>query len=466
MELKHTIFRGALWAGAAKVLAMGCSFLLTLVLARGLSPSDFGQYNIALSTVAILVNVGTMGMDRTAVRFLSIRIVQNDGAGLRRVLITCIGTVALAAAVVALAFHAVAASVMETWLHAPGLVPCVGIMAIWLFFATVQGEVTESFRGLNDIRMASLLGGIRSNGMVTAVGVCGAMAVLTFTGKLNLERALWVMVVVAAVIVGVGLARLNVSSRRIAAATQANARPPLPWTLRQAFGEAWPYWIAAFIVAIQAQGGMWLAGALDTTSNVARFSVAQRLILLLSGPMIIGNMVLPPIIAQLHAAGQIKRMERVIRSVSGLILLPSLALTLALVFGGKVFLQSVFGPFYATAYPMLVILCVGQVFNVATGAWQTVLPMTGNQRLMLVISTSAMVTLLVSGLILGRLYGVMGVAVGVGTSVVVSNLVGMFTVRWRLGLWTFASLDPALVGAAVGMLKARIQGRRASWQDT
>lgn len=464
MALKQTIFNGTLWAGSAQMLSMACNFLLTIVLARGLAPADYGLFFIALNTIVILVNFGALGMDRSTVRHASIRVVERDWRGLRNLLVTCFRIVFLCSLAAAAIFMVVGPAVFSHYIKAPGLLPYLGIMALWLIAATIQGELTESFRGLNDIRLASLFGGVRSNGIVMAVSVCSLMAVLTWTGQLTLARALWVMfaVAVAMVVVGAGILLLRV--RRLTGSAPDGASIATAWSVRDALADGWPYWLTAIIVALRLQGGAWLAGAFDSNDNVALYGIAQRMTLLLAGPMIVGNAVLPPIIAQLHASGQVRRLERVVRSVSGLILLPSLLLTAVLVVAGRLILGGLFSPFYEAAYPMLLILCVGQAANIATGAWQLVLPMTGNQRLTLVASIISMLVQLGLGVWLGLRYGVLGVAVSFAASVVVSNLLGMGLVRWRLGIWTYASLDLGTIRDAAGLLIAKVRGRKVAWQ--
>lgn len=464
MALKHTIFRGTLWAGGAQVLSMACNFALTIVLAHGLAPADYGLYFIALNSIVILANVGMAGMDRSTVRVASIRVVERDWRGLRVLLATCIRVVVMCAIAAAIGFIAVGHKVFTDFLHAPGLAPYVGVMALWLVLAAIQGELTEAFRGLNDIRLASLFGGVRSNGIVMAVAVLALMGGLTWMGRLTLAGALWVMVFVAGASVVAAAAMLIGRVRRLSATDEGSEASGTVWGVRDALLDAWPYWITAIIVALRLQGGAWLAGAFDNNDNVALYGIAQRMMLLLAAPMIIGNAVLPPIIAQLHAAGQLRRMERVIRSVSGLILLPSLLLTVLLMVAGKLVLHGLFSAFYEAAYPLLIILCIGQTANIATGAWQTVMPMTGNQRLMLVTSVLAMVIQLGLGVWLGSVHGVLGVAISFAVSVTVSNLVGMLFVRRSLGIWTFASLDVATIRDALEMVAAKLRGRKSAWQ--
>jgi O-antigen/teichoic acid export membrane protein len=464
MSLKRIILNGALWASGGQVFSMACNFALMLVLARGLSPADYGLYFVALNTVAIMVNVGAVGMDRVVVRFASMRIANHDLAGLRRLVFSCLATVLVGAAITCLAFLLFAHLFFARLLNMPELTLYLGVITLWMFSATVQGQFTETFRGLNDIRLAALLGGVRTNGILNALVVCLLVTVSWVAGQLTLTVALWIMLATSVLIIAFSwITLLRQLHHSDADKAEMHATPA--WSKKDALRESWPYWLAAIITALRLQGVAWLAGGMDTTAHVALFAVAQRMMVLLTGPMIISNAVLPPIVAQLHSSNQLQKLERVIRSISGLILLPCLVVLSILVFGGRIMLHDLFGAYYGDAYPLMIVLCAGQVLNIATGAWQTVMPMTGHKDQMLITSAIALVTQLSLGLILGRSYGVMGVAIGFSASIAITNVVGMLFVHKRLGVWTFASLDLKTLKDATSLVAERF-GRKTNWQNS
>jgi O-antigen/teichoic acid export membrane protein len=442
---------------------MGCNFVLTIVLARSLSPSHYGLYFVVLNTVVILVNVGTLGLDRVVVRFASKRIVEQDPHGLRDLMAACLGTVAIAAGIISLLFWLLGGYFFADLLRTPGLFAYMAVISLWLFSSTLQGLLTESFRGLNDIRLASLFGGLQSNGILTAVSVCSLAAAFAFGGNLTLPILFWISFSTSASIVVIALVLLFIRLRREGA---GSARPDGPRSSNagEAIREGWAYWFTAIIVTLRLQGGAWLASRLDSADHVALYAVAQRMMILLVAPTIISNAVLPPVVAQLHSSQQLQKLERVVRSICGVVLLPSMALMAVLVIGGKPILAGLFGAYYVQAYPLLAILCIGQTFNIATGSWQVVLPMTGNQRHMLLTGLIAMVVLLSLALTLGHWYGVTGVAIAIATSIVITNLTGMMFVHRTLGIWTYASVDLAMLRDAKDLVAAKLFGRKPATQ--
>ena len=458
---KQKMFGGVLWSAAGKLLSMGSNIVVMLILARAIAPSAYGAYFVALTTTVILGSFGTLGMDQVVIRFVGPSASQESRTGLRQTISRCLIVVVVATLLVCLAFWWIAPFFFGKLLEMPVLVAYAGVLAISLFFATLQRQLAETFRGLNDIRMATLFGGARTSGIVNSVLICLVSLVLWAAGWLTLFTALITVLGASAVVV---IAAASVLWWRLRHGTRDDPSVPVQGlSYGGAIHEGWPLWLAGIITVLNNMGSAWLASALDTASHVALFGVAQRFVLLLITPMVVINAILPPIIVQLHGADQLRRMERIIKLMGGMVLLPSLILLALLVVAGRPLLHSLFGAYYEAAYPLMIILCAGQVINIATGAWQIVLPMTGNKRQILATSVIALVTQFAVGVSLGYRMGVVGVAIGFCVSTIITNLAGMLLVRRKLGVWTYASLNWQSVRDASELILAPWL-RRRSWQ--
>lgn len=453
--LKDRMLSGALWAGAGKILSMAGSFLMTLALARALAPADYGSFFVALNTIVVLATVSTLGLDRVVVRFVAVRMGRQDAAGMRQVIWRCLGLVAAGGLTAAVAFRLLASAPVVSILQMPVLAGYLGLLAAWILTASLQRQLGETFRGLNDIRLATLFGGVRNSGILNSVLGAAAMLLLWANGDLTLFSALMVRLVTSILIVVAASTALWLRLRR----EHGRAPAAYSWGSKTALREGWPLWFAGLVVVFNSQGVAWLASAFDTADQVALFGVAQRFALLLIAPTVMINAVLPPVIAQLHSEHQLLRLQHIVRSFSGLILLPALALLLVLVPAGAPLLRTLFGAHYEASYPILLLLCAGQVVNIATGAWQIVMPMTGTKQQLLVNSLISMLVLLVLGTILGSMAGVLGVSAAYCASMVTTNLIGAFLVRQKLGIWTFASLNLRTLQDARDLVEARLRRR-------
>jgi O-antigen/teichoic acid export membrane protein len=244
--------------------------------------------------------------------------------------------------------------------------------------------------------------------------------------------------------------RLRGISRAVPAATELRVANLLH--------EGWPLCLVLLISALRSQSGAWFAAAYDVAGQVALFAIAQRFVQLLTTPMTVVNTLLPPLVADMYARGQYKRMERIVQAVGGLASLPCLAIFLVILAVGKPLLGGLFGAHYEDAYPLLVILCIGQIAFVVTGSWQIVLPMTGHRHQALRVSMSAAVVHVAATLAGAYFAGVLGVAIGASIGAVAGNIFGLLAVRRHIGIWTFISIRGAVLREAVVLLTRRVSG--------
>jgi len=183
-------------------------------------------------------------------------------------------------------------------------------------------------------------------------------------------------------------------------------------------------------------------------------------VLLLVAPLYVVNALLPPIVAELHHTSEMRRMEHVLQTVAGLASLPCVVIFVVLVVAGKMLLALLFGSFYLDAYPLLIVLCAGQLANIATGSWQIVLPMTGHKRQSLLLSVLNLVLQLVTGCVGGYYFGVMGVAAASCLTIVVVNIAGMLVVHRYFKIWTFVSIRRDILRDVINIIRKNLRRRR------
>jgi len=462
MSLKKKILSGGAWALGGKLVSIVCAVLLNLMLTRGLSPADYGAYFVCLNTVIILVTLGTLGMDQIAIRLVAVATSTGNPSLVRKIAFRCLGIVTVAAAIVTLSLALGSHWLFAQQMKMPQVVASTAVVSLWLFFSTLQRQIAETFRGLSDIRLATVFGGMRNSGFLINTIVCIATACFTFAGALTLGRVFGIWAVGTAIVLLVSLAVLR-EKIRIPPSTMDSLPDPSTASVRTGhlLSEGWPLGLSLLVTVLNNQGVGWLAGKFDIPEHVALFGLAQQFVILAITPMVIGNSIVPPIIAELYNRGELTRLERVAQSIAALFSIPSAILFLLLLFVGHALLGTLFGVFYYNAYPLVLILCAGQVANVATGTWQFVLPMAGQKNQMLLLSLFSASLQVVTGIVGGHYWGVYGVAWAFCLSMVVSNLAGMIVVRRRLGIWTFVWLDRKILVEIFSMVKSKLSRRRA-----
>lgn len=459
LELKQSMVDGGLWAAGGRLVAIGAAFVLNVALARTLSPADYGVYFVVLITMVILATVATVGMDQVVVRFVAAHKAMGDWAGVRAVVVRCLAVVLATTALVCLVFHLLTPWFFTEVVKMPAAIALGGLMLLWLFFSTLQRQLAETFRGLNDIRCATLFGGLRNNGILISLINCAVALVLWATGTMTLA-AVFVMTVCSSLLVVIVAAwtlwhRLRATDRGPRPAAAATS-----WSTATALHEGWPLLLVGMIGVLRGPSNGWLAAVFDSAEHVALYAVAQRFVLLASTPLTIVNALLPPVVADLYARGATRRLENVVQAVGGLASLPCVVILALIVLAGRPVLGLLFGDHYQDAYPLLVVLCVGQVANIVTGSWQIVLPMTGHRQQMLRVSTLATVIQLGCSIVGGYAAGVIGVALGASVGTIVGNALGVLTVHRHLSIWTLISVRRTVLMEAVALLAKRMSALR------
>ncbi len=457
-QFKQSMIDSGLWSVGGRIAAIAGAFLLNLALARSLPPADYGVYFVATTTMVILATVGTAGMDLVAVRLVATHKAAGDWNGVRAVVARCLAIVLVATALVCAAFRLLMPWFFTDVVRMPVALALSGWLLLWLLVSTAQRQLAETFRGLNDIRCATLFGGFRNNGiLISLLTAVGAIALWT-SGSMTLERAFALTVFASLAVVAIAASTLARRLRRVGAAEAAPATAPPALPFPNLLHEGWPLCLVALIAVVRSQSGGWFAAAYDVAAQVALFAIAQRFVQLLTAPLTVVAALLPPLVADLYARGQIKRLERIVQALGGLASLPSLAILALLLLAGKPLLGLLFGAHYQDAYPMLVILCVGQIALIAAGAWQIVLPMTGHRHQALRVSMSAAAVHVAASLAGGYFAGVLGVAIGTSVGVAAGNVFGLLAVRRHLGVWTFISVRRTVLVEATTLLTRRISG--------
>jgi O-antigen/teichoic acid export membrane protein len=172
-------------------------------------------------------------------------------------------------------------------------------------------------------------------------------------------------------------------------------------------------------------------------NDVAIYGAVSRLIIVISIPLKIINSVLSPVIADLYYRNEVERLEKTIRSVSTIAMVPSVLVMLLFCCFGNSLLELLYGQDYSEGYPILMILAMGQLFNVLSGPCGTALLMTGNQRIMMIISVLVSILAIAVSILAAIHLGAVAVAMVFAAAVIIQNILMIYFVRKKTGVTTF-----------------------------
>ncbi len=200
-----------------------------------------------------------------------------------------------------------------------------------------------------------------------------------------------------------------------------------------------PFAIVAIINTFNTELAVFLLGWLGDVTSVAYFKVAMQVTILISLGLSSVNTVIMPNVARYFKIGDIEKTQRLLDKSVRLSMLVTLPILLLLVFFGDFFINLLFGSDYLEAYPILIVLCVGQFINVFMGSVGVVLYMTHNEQKALKLTMISLAINVVLLVLLIPIYSEIGAAIATSFTMIVWNILMAKEVKFLTGLMTWFS---------------------------
>ena len=429
--------------------------IVTNALVMRMLPTDAERdaYVLALSIVSLGAVVGSLGLPKTVVRLIAENMGVDRPDRTRRVIRTVLGLGVLGTLGISLAYLLIG-DFVGNLLNSAVLVALTGLMAGWIAIAVVQEITAEAFRGFHDIRLATLLGGLatggKSGGLIMRVVLLGILVVLWVrSGETSLATVILVCIGSGSVSVVLSLWLLygKVSSLSPSAGTQDEEEPV---SAKEVLDDAIPFLAIALTSFVLLSADVWILGFFN--EEVAVYDMAARLVTFVAMPLLVVNLVLPPIVAEMYAQGQRGRLERTLRTFSTLAGFPSLLILIVFMLLGGPILGLIYGeqlfPSGSLAIHqgaiVLVLLSAAKLTAVWSGSCGLVLQFTGHQSSMLRVSLLTSPLFFVIAILATQRYGPVGVACAAALTTALQNVIMVLLAKKKTGMWTqvMFSLSP------------------------
>ena len=434
LSLLHRLLSQGAWAAAGKGASVLVALVLNFLLARLLNPAEIGIYFLGLSLATFLALAGQFGLGDAVVREVAKASAteqpQRAAAYTAQSLIfVCVfsGSSALLLAS-PLGRDGVAALFGQQMLG-----PVLPFVAVWGVLLALQELLVSTFRGYQNIKLATVFGGL-----LASLIVCVFLAASFLADRaLNLRGALWAILLALTLSISLGLWRLKgkVTLSRI-------RRVPL----RELLGHGWHLWLNGLATFFIAQMAIWLAAAFLAPDQVALFGAAARLMQLLILPLVVAEMFLPSVIVELHSPSRIEQLQGALRGAATLSVLPTFAGVVLFAIAGDAVLRLLYGSFYGQAAGILIILSFGQLASAACGSCGYALSMTGHARLLLLLTTGTGLLTCAASIVSVQRFGMIGLAVTTASGVAIVNVLAVLAARKKVGIWVHAHFDPRAIG--------------------
>ena len=428
-SLKRRLVSGGAWALAGRLASVLSGAAVSALLARLLPPEELGAYFLVLSLVAAATLLGQVGMNYTAVRLIAESTALGDSGRARSTVSGAlrIGLLVSSALGVVLLLgpgHWLVTRVFRLALPGELLV----LVAVLVPVHVVQGLQAAAFQGFHDMRRAALFGG--------PAGAFGLVVLLT--ALLLLEGHATLLGILLAT-VAIDLAAVFPASLCLARKI-AGLRGEGRVANSELLGLSLPVLLTSLALWLLTQSDLWILGFFRSAREVALYGAASRLVLLIAVLLTVVNTVVAPLISELYAQRRLAELEKMLRGTASAVLFPACLALLFFLGAGERILALVYGGSYGEAVTALGILAAGQVFNVWAGSCGLALIMIGEASLMMRVTLCSALLTVLAALVLVQGYGITGVALASTFGLVLQNLLLLFCVKRKAGIWTHARL--------------------------
>lgn len=411
-----------------KIVNIIIQFILQILLARILGVSEYGSYMFALAWVNILVVIGKLGFDMSALKFVPIYHSSDNKVGLVRF-------VSFSTRIVLLISICTSALVMLSLLvwgnmlsqsqYGALMVALIGL-PLWALLH-VHGAIV---RGLG-----SILRGLLPFSIIRHLVLIAILVSMSFHDQLVSAISAHIYTLISLVVAlfflliieYLEIKKKNNEDRNFKIEETKWLQTSIPMLF-----------IGLFQVVIAQSDVIMVNMMTDSESGGVYAAMVQISQVMLIGLLSV-NTVIAPIISKLFLNNNIRKLQNVMTLASriGFAITLLIGVVIAIFFP---LIISMYGPEFISGGIVLTILSVGHLINSFSGSVGYLMNMTGNQIITLYVLGASFIINIVLNIIFISIYGMLGAAISTAITTIIWNLI-LVTRSWKK-----LSIDSTVLG--------------------
>ncbi len=438
--------RGIRWPWARTTSFLGLGVGLTVVatqsaLARGLGRESFGLYTLGVAVVTAAQIISQFGLDNGVVRYVARYRAEGDTQRVRGTILQSVGLTFAFSLVVAVAIFLGAGTIAGFF--DPDLEPVVRAFAFAVPFFALMSILCWATQGFQTVTYATY----------TQQILRPLIYLLLVIGVYFVGASLVGVVVAYAVSMALGvLIGLYFLRRLFPPLLDFRVRPK--FETRALFGVSVPMSVSRATQYANNWTAILVLGLFQPAGVVGLFQAAFRTATFATLVRFAFNGIFSPIISNLHAQGSSEDLGRLYKDVTRWTFTGAFAIFLLIVLLTSEILTVFGGREYAAGATALIIVAFAQLFSTSVGPANRMLAMTGNQTVLMIITTIGALTGVAVCFALIPAFGMIGAAIGAAAAILTENTATLVWVRRRLGYWPYnllfwKPLAAGLLGAAL-----------------
>lgn len=430
-----SIARGSGFLAAGDLFNYASRTISALVLAKALGATEYGLYNLAVSSAFVFSGIADFGLQAAMERFIAVFSKRKDHAGVRGAIQTGIFVTSVGAIGMALVMMLLAPTLAERLFDEPELTVLLRVFAVIvpiLALSNILAAVARGYKRMDHSAFAyDFIQPLIRVVLILAFALLGLNA-LVASIILGVSYS-------AAVIALIYLTRNEIADRTDRVEPRRDVKDLSVF--------AFPFWLSSLMTKVRRNLQALLLGAFNTAASVGIFSLVSsaNLIGRISNLAISTSM--RPVIAELFDSGDSEEMSRLYKTTTRWTLTLNLPIFIVLIAYPEPIL-ALFGESFISGAAALTILAAAEFVNAITGTCGSIVDMSG-RGILKVVNKAVLIGLLVGGnVLLIPPYGVIGAAFAVLIGTVVINVMRVSEVRWFAGIqpWDWRTLRPLSAG--------------------
>ncbi len=429
--------------GAGAIVGNVFKYGNNLMIQRGFGPGPYGLYTLSFAIVTLVSSIFNLGLDDAMVRYTSVYRGKKQPHLLRGLAIFCsalAGVTGMLGAFIVLYLTPYIATLKRS----PEVLPILLIMVPIIPLMCMQTVWSAGLQGFKAFRWRVLTQRLLIPGVLLLLLV---PVLLFFHNIILVATALLLSTLICTVL------SLFFFFRKLSDASNQRARG---FELREWIGFAVPNFLTSIVDTVLDSVDTVLL-AVFAISNIAigQYGATIRIAIFISMPLQALNTMFSPTIAELYSKGEKQKLAVMFQIVTKWAITLSLPIFwIAVLFSWA--LLGIAGSGFVPAWPLLIVLAIGNLINVGTGSVGYMLLMTGHQKITFLNSLTAIVFNIVLGIFLVPRFGAMGIAIATGVALSVVNLMRL------LQVYVFLKMVPyrwdTLKPIAAGLISAALTG--------
>ncbi|WP_298237194.1 flippase [uncultured Algibacter sp.] len=407
---KHTleVFQKSGASMIVKLLGMVFSFLLSVFLGRKLGAEGLGIINLSNQIVQVLLIVSLLGVSQLLLKKVAIAYQKNDWKAISNYTHSSYWLVGKASVILFILFFTLAPHLSENIFNESKLkIPFI-IFLIALIPQAFTNLFSFSLVGLKKIWQSNLTNEVLSI-VLTTLGVLTLALLNVNITIINVALCYMVSRIIAFLTSGLYWNKL--------AFKVTDKKEKIPNLLKKAS----PFFLVNATGVISSNVDLLMLGLLTDIRSVGLYAVASRLAFLTSFFLQITNSAISPKLASMFAENKIEDINKMTQRVTLVLIIIGITSTLFFFSFGR-FLLEFWGEEFMEGYWVLVILSIGQFFNIGTGCSGYLLIMCGYEREHAYISIFTVILNVILNYLLINYFGMIGAAIATAIVVTSSNI--------------------------------------------